>query len=245
MALLAIASGSAVAEWVQIYADKNQTFFVDPTTIQKHENNIAEVLELIDLQSPVKMSAGLFSREKDIWSYSMVVEVSCEKPQIRNLTANNYDKNMGKGNVVVTSPAEDKWTSFVPAMVAKAVQELACGSPAYIQNFIERRAKAGAEAERKKQEDIQRSIAAQQARENELALERREREKERLAFESTLPQFRKTISIGANSHCGMVIERKDPIVKIQTMTGEKWLRLDQVYPPGTHACQFFNGQYVD
>jgi hypothetical protein len=58
-------------------------------------------------------------------------------------------------------------------------------------------------------------------------------------------KFRKKLAVGDETHCGMVIERKDPIVKIQTMAGEKWLRTNRIFPPGAHGCRFYNGQYED
>ena len=54
--------------------------------------------------------------------------------------------------------------------------------------------------------------------------------------------FRKGLRVGDDSNCGMIIDIKPPIIKIQTQIGEKWIRLDQVYPPST-GCQFFNGVY--
>jgi hypothetical protein len=47
------------------------------------------------------------------------------------------------------------------------------------------------------------------------------------------------------SHCGLVIEVKPPLVKLQTMIGEYWMRVEQVYARADHGCQFVNGQYRD
>jgi hypothetical protein len=56
-------------------------------------------------------------------------------------------------------------------------------------------------------------------------------------------RFRQNITVGDNSHCGMVTEIKSPIVKVQTMVGEKWFRLEQLYPAGGAPCRFQNGEY--
>ena len=61
--------------------------------------------------------------------------------------------------------------------------------------------------------------------------------------EATL--FRKIIKSGDDSHCGLVIEVKKPIVKVQTMAGEKWLKLTQIYPAGGASCRFVNGVYQE
>jgi hypothetical protein len=58
-------------------------------------------------------------------------------------------------------------------------------------------------------------------------------------------RFRETIAAGEQTHCGMVIEVKLPIVKVQTMVGEKWFRAPQLYPPGEAPCRFINGEYVE
>ena len=57
--------------------------------------------------------------------------------------------------------------------------------------------------------------------------------------------FRKTIKSGDDTHCGLAIEVKKPIVKVQTMAGEKWLKLTQIYPAGVASCQFVNGVYQE
>ena len=54
--------------------------------------------------------------------------------------------------------------------------------------------------------------------------------------------FRKSLKSGVSSNCGLVIEVKPPIVKIQTQIGELWIRLDQSYPPDV-GCRFVNGVY--
>ncbi|VAW73819.1 hypothetical protein MNBD_GAMMA12-3695, partial [hydrothermal vent metagenome] len=59
--------------------------------------------------------------------------------------------------------------------------------------------------------------------------------------------FRTIVKVGSRSHCGLVIEVKRPIAKIQTRIGERWLRINQLYPIEVgkmRTCQFVNGQYV-
>lgn len=74
------------------------------------------------------------------------------------------------------------------------------------------------------------------------AKKRQARESEERAYAA---QYRKKLSVGDETHCGMVIERKDPIIKIQSVAGEKWLKLSQIYPPGFRGCRFINGQYAE
>lgn len=57
--------------------------------------------------------------------------------------------------------------------------------------------------------------------------------------------FRAKLKVSDDTHCGMVIEIKKPLIKIQTMVGDKWFRPDQVYPPGEAGCRFVNGVYQE
>lgn len=57
--------------------------------------------------------------------------------------------------------------------------------------------------------------------------------------------FRKVLSRGDDSHCGLVIEVQPPIAQIQTLEGPQWLKINQLYPPRMAPCKFINGVYVD
>ncbi|MBI3775812.1 MAG: sel1 repeat family protein [Gammaproteobacteria bacterium] len=57
--------------------------------------------------------------------------------------------------------------------------------------------------------------------------------------------LRKTLKVGDETHCGLVVEVKSPIVKIQTKIGEHWIKIEQVYPPNSMSCDFANGAYKD
>lgn len=56
-------------------------------------------------------------------------------------------------------------------------------------------------------------------------------------------QFRRQLREGDSTHCGMVIERKQTIAKLQTMIGEYWMRIDQIYPRQFAKCIFHNKVY--
>jgi hypothetical protein len=58
-------------------------------------------------------------------------------------------------------------------------------------------------------------------------------------------QFRATVKVGSDSHCGLVTEVKAPIARVQTMVGEIWLKISQLYPKGKKDCRFHNGLYQD
>jgi hypothetical protein len=58
-------------------------------------------------------------------------------------------------------------------------------------------------------------------------------------------EYRKSLQSGSDSHCGLVIEVKPPIAKVQTMIGEMWFKIEQIYPKGGAKCRFVNGVYQD
>jgi hypothetical protein len=60
-----------------------------------------------------------------------------------------------------------------------------------------------------------------------------------------LAKFRQSLHVGSDSHCGLVIEVKGPVAKVQSMIGEVWLKTAQLYPKGEEGCRFVNGVYQD
>lgn len=74
---------------------------------------------------------------------------------------------------------------------------------------------------------------------------KREEADERLrieTFRKGIVSFRQNLQVGDESHCGLV-EVKKPVAKVQTMIGEHWLKIEQLYPENKAACRFINGAY--
>lgn len=67
----------------------------------------------------------------------------------------------------------------------------------------------------------------------------------KLALDQDSAEFRKALQVGHDSHCGLVIEVKPPIAKVQAMIGEVWLKIEQLYPKGKQNCRWHNGVYQD
>jgi TPR repeat protein len=76
-----------------------------------------------------------------------------------------------------------------------------------------------------------------------VALAKKEDEQQVAIERKYLTNFRSSLMLGTDTHCGMVIEVKKPLVKVQTSIGEKWFRSNQMFPPGGGACNFSNGLY--
>lgn len=68
---------------------------------------------------------------------------------------------------------------------------------------------------------------------------------ELVALDKDAAEFRKALKTGSESHCGLVIDVKPPIAKVQAMIGEAWLKIDQLYPKGKQSRRWANGVYQD
>lgn len=77
------------------------------------------------------------------------------------------------------------------------------------------------------------------------ALKRKEIVRKDAEFRGTVTAFRRTVRVGNDSHCGLVIELKRPLVKVQTIAGERWFKISQIYPAGMASCNFFNNTYQE
>jgi len=54
---------------------------------------------------------------------------------------------------------------------------------------------------------------------------------EKRKFKAKVASFRERLKIGDFTNAGMVVEVRRPIVKIQTILGEHWFNIKQLYPP--------------
>lgn len=90
---------------------------------------------------------------------------------------------------------------------------------------------------KQKEIEIKRKDAERNLRDK---LEKEARERESIREKQQLGQravaFRKGIKTGDESNCGLVIEVKQPIAKIQTASGERWFKVEQLYPQGVQTC---------
>lgn len=63
--------------------------------------------------------------------------------------------------------------------------------------------------------------------------------------EQATASFRRNIKVGDDSHCGLVVDVNGPVVKVQAMIGEVWLKVNQLYPKHGASCRFVNGVYQE
>jgi len=96
----------------------------------------------------------------------------------------------------------------------------------------------------KKAEDDAIAARIQQAAAQREAARKQESEARQAALAGA-STWRKHLTLGSDTHCGMVVEMKPPLAKVQTMIGEIWFRSEQLWPPGSKDCHFVNGVYQE
>lgn len=80
------------------------------------------------------------------------------------------------------------------------------------------------------------------------AVERKQKRMENAAqqqLKEGVAVYRANVSEGDDSHCGLIIEVKEKVIKVQSPVGEYWLKRNQLYPPDVKPCNFMNGVYQE
>jgi hypothetical protein len=121
MALLAVVSSSAMAEWVVLGTTDTSTVYVEPTTIRKSGNKV-KMWSLENFNSVQEVINKKYLSTKTQDGYD------CKEEQYRTLYFTWHSENMGGGNTVyVDSKPEKSWEPVAPNSVARALWKYACG----------------------------------------------------------------------------------------------------------------------
>jgi hypothetical protein len=119
--LLAIASGSAMADWVAVGSSKTDTLYVDPATIRGTDNrtkmwalNDYQVTQRLDNREP-------FKSEKAEYEYD------CRQAQARLLYFTSHAESMAEGEVVDFNVVPGEWVPVSPKSELEVLWKIACG----------------------------------------------------------------------------------------------------------------------
>lgn len=82
-------------------------------------------------------------------------------------------------------------------------------------------------------------LLAQKRAEQQRLYEDQKRQK----FIANVKSYRNSLSEGQDSHCGLIVEVKDKVVRVETMVGLKFFKREQLYPAGVASCSFRNNVY--
>lgn len=69
-----------------------------------------------------------------------------------------------------------------------------------------------------------------------------QKERERL---QKLAAWRGGLKTGDDTHCGMVLRKREGLFEVQTMVGLRWFKSTQLHPGGQADCRFHNGVYQE
>ena len=123
MLLLACASSSAMAEWVQIGGYGGISIYTDPTNIHK-EGNIVRMWNLYNHNIAQREAGG-----KMYLSAEQQEEFDCKEKRMRSLYFSYHPGRMGEGDSIYSNSLSDnsKWDPIEPGSTGEQLLKYACG----------------------------------------------------------------------------------------------------------------------
>lgn len=118
--LLAVASGGAAADWVEVDSDATTTYYIDPTAISR-DGDVAQMRELLDYNA-VRARGTLRYRSSSAQS-----EYDCKGQKVRTLSLSLHSGNMAAGKTLHSTKHPGKWTPVPPGGAIEALWKIACG----------------------------------------------------------------------------------------------------------------------
>ena len=117
--LLAMASSSAMAEWVEIGGDKTITLYADPATIHRQGNKV-KMWGMGDFTIAEKFG------DKSYLSVKQQQEYDCKGKRLRILLATCHSENMGRGASVCNDSKPHHWEPVLPVSFDESMWAIAC-----------------------------------------------------------------------------------------------------------------------
>lgn len=120
VAALAIAGGSAMADWVSIGDQGPAEIFVDKATITR-VGDVAKMTQLQELKAPRTAGNATFI------SLKQVDEYDCNDPRTRGVEIAAYPQPKAEGTVVASQKGSGAWAKVVPDSTNEKLWKIACG----------------------------------------------------------------------------------------------------------------------
>jgi len=118
--LLAVASSSAMAEWLKVGSNEITAIYVDPTTIKK-EGHLAKMWHLVDFKNVKKDMGEAYLSTKDQNEYD------CKEEKMRRRAFSEHAENMGGGKMVYSDSFTTKWKPIQAESGLEVLWRFACG----------------------------------------------------------------------------------------------------------------------
>ncbi len=120
--LMAVVSGSAIAEWVVIERDTEFTVYVDPATIRR-DGSMVKMWWMTDHKKLRAVRGAKPYRSSKVQS-----EYDCEGEQLRTVYMSVFSGRMGGGEVIEsTSGSYESWAPVQPGSKGETMWKFACG----------------------------------------------------------------------------------------------------------------------
>lgn len=116
---VALISGTAHADWIEIGKGSDGIYYVDPQSIRRN-GNFAKMWYLTNYPAPVQVGRITFSSAK----YQS--EYDCYEETERGRSHLAYSGYMGEGTLVYSNADEKKWTPLPPGSIGLTLWKIAC-----------------------------------------------------------------------------------------------------------------------
>lgn len=120
LAVLALVSSSAMADWVEVAGNEATAAYADPATIRR-VGDMVKMRHLLDY-----MKARGIEGIEPYRSITMQDEYDCGQARTRTLSISIHSGNMGEGAVLGTSSEPGKWRPVAPGTLVETLREFAC-----------------------------------------------------------------------------------------------------------------------
>jgi len=120
VALLAVASSGAIAEWVEVGRTDTSTFYADPATIRR-VGNMVKMWHLNDFGA-----AEVVEKSAPAMSGKVQSEYDCREVRWRTLLLTLHSGNMGRGEIVHSATGSGKWSKILPSTGGQMLWNSAC-----------------------------------------------------------------------------------------------------------------------
>lgn len=117
--LLTSMSGGALAEWVTVIKEDSVTTYANPATIRKQGSKV-RMWNMHDYGNNQSLTGDPYQ------SMLLLAEYDCGEARYRSLHLSVHIKNMGNGNLLYATEADDFWRPTPPGSVAEALLNFAC-----------------------------------------------------------------------------------------------------------------------
>lgn len=123
LALLALMSGAAHAEWTAIGGSEQTTFYADLASRQAGADGKVKLWTMVSAATPRQVGEASFSSIRSLF------EFDCRAQKVRGLESRFHAGTMAEGPEVGKVDEVEDWQNVEPGTVKEALSKVACDKP--------------------------------------------------------------------------------------------------------------------